>query len=71
MRNGDRVAGLLEDVERGVVYVRVSQHDQRKLNIGEDHGGGEHGAGDAFQTSSVTMTMIAAGNETSVLARPE
>lgn len=34
MRNGDRVAGLLQDVEGGVTYVRVSQHDQRKLNIG-------------------------------------
>jgi len=33
MRNGDRVAGLLEDVEAGVTYVRVSQHDQRKLNV--------------------------------------
>ena len=35
LRNGDRVAGLLEDVENGVVYVRVSQHDQRKLGIGD------------------------------------
>jgi hypothetical protein len=35
MRNGDRVAGLLEDVEGGVVFVRVSQHDQRKLGVGE------------------------------------
>jgi hypothetical protein len=32
-RNGDRVSGLLEDVENGTVYVRVSQHDQRKLPI--------------------------------------
>jgi hypothetical protein len=35
LRNGDRVAGLLEDVEGGVAYVRVSQHDQRKLGIGD------------------------------------
>jgi hypothetical protein len=35
LRNGDRVAGLLEDVEGGVVFVRVSLHDQRKLGIGD------------------------------------
>jgi hypothetical protein len=35
MRSGDRVAGLLEDVENGIVYVRVSLHDQRKLGIGD------------------------------------
>jgi hypothetical protein len=35
LRNGDRVAGLLEDVEGGIVYVRVSLHDQRKLGIGD------------------------------------
>lgn len=35
LRNGDRVAGLLEDVEGGVAYVRVSLHDQRKLGLGE------------------------------------
>jgi hypothetical protein len=35
LRNGDRVAGILEDVENGIVFVRVSQHDQRKLNVGE------------------------------------
>jgi hypothetical protein len=35
MRNGDRVAGLLEDVEAGTVYVRVSLHDQRKLGLGD------------------------------------
>lgn len=34
MRNGDRVAGSLEDVEKGTVYVRVSPNDQRKLEIG-------------------------------------
>ena len=35
MRNGDRVSGLLEDVENGRVYVRVSQHDQRQLPVGD------------------------------------
>jgi hypothetical protein len=35
MRNGDRVAGLLEDVEGGVVFVRASLHDQRKLGLGD------------------------------------
>jgi len=35
LRNGDRVSGSLEDVENGVVYVRVSLHDQRKLGLGE------------------------------------
>ena len=35
MRNGERVAGLLEDVEGGVVFVRVSLHDQRKLGLGD------------------------------------
>jgi len=34
-RGGDRVAGLLEDVENGLVYVRVSLHDQRRLPIGD------------------------------------
>ncbi len=33
LRNGDRVAGVLEDVENNMVYVRVSQHDQRKLPV--------------------------------------
>jgi hypothetical protein len=35
LRNGDRVSGNLEDVEGGTVYVRVSQHDQRKIPMGE------------------------------------
>ena len=35
MRNGDRVAGMLEDVENGIVFVRVSLHDQRKLGLGD------------------------------------
>jgi hypothetical protein len=35
LRNGDRVTGMLEDVENGTVFVRVSLHDQRKLPIGE------------------------------------
>lgn len=35
LRNGERVSGVLEDVERDVVYVRESLHDQRKLNLDE------------------------------------
>lgn len=35
LRNGDRVAGTLEDVEGGTVYVRVSLHDQRKIPVGD------------------------------------
>lgn len=35
LRNGDRVSGDLEDVENGVVFVRVSLHDQRKLGVGD------------------------------------
>ncbi|MDQ3438731.1 MAG: hypothetical protein M3478_00090, partial [Planctomycetota bacterium] len=35
LRNGERVSGSLEDVENGVVYVRVSLHDQRKLGVAE------------------------------------
>lgn len=60
MRNGDRVAGLLEDVENGSVYVRVSQPDQRKLPLGDvmliDLVGGASGLPDT---------------ELSVAARPE
>jgi hypothetical protein len=33
LRNGDRVAGLLEDVENNTVYVRVSADDQRRLPV--------------------------------------
>ena len=47
MRNGDRVAGNLEDVEGGIVFVRVSLHDQRKLGLGDvaliDFAGGASG----------------------------
>jgi hypothetical protein len=47
MRNGDKVAGLLEDVEGGVVFMRVSLHDQRKLGLGDvaliDFAGGASG----------------------------
>jgi hypothetical protein len=35
LRNGERVSGTLEDVESGTVFVRVSQHDQRKIPVGE------------------------------------
>ena len=34
-RNGDRVVGQLEDVEKGLVFVRVSLHDQRRLGVGD------------------------------------
>lgn len=34
-RNGERISGLLQDVENGTVFVRVSQHDQRRLPIGD------------------------------------
>jgi hypothetical protein len=33
LRNGERVAGVLEDVENNTVFVRVSLHDQRKLPV--------------------------------------
>ena len=62
LRNGDRVAGLLEDVEGGVVFVRVSLHDQRKLGIGDvaliDFVGGASGlAGDgAFGRRAARIT---------------
>ena len=35
LRNGERVSGVLEDVENGTVYVRVSLHDQRRMPVGE------------------------------------
>ena len=35
LRNGDRVSGILEDVENNTVFVRVSQHDQRKISVNE------------------------------------
>jgi hypothetical protein len=35
MRNGNRVAGLLEDVEGGVVFVRASLHDQQRLPLSD------------------------------------
>ena len=28
-RSGERIAGLLQDVENGIVFVRTSQDDQR------------------------------------------
>jgi hypothetical protein len=33
LRSGERVAGVLEDVENNTVFVRVSLHDQRKLPV--------------------------------------
>jgi len=35
MRNGERIAGLLEDVDGGVVFVRASLHDQRRLPLSD------------------------------------
>jgi hypothetical protein len=34
-RNGDRVTGNLDGVGKGLVYVRVSQNDQRQLPMGD------------------------------------
>jgi len=34
-RNGDRVSGTFEDLAGGIVYVRVSLNDQRRLPIGD------------------------------------
>ena len=60
MRNGDRASGLLEDVENGLVYVRVSQDDQRRIPVGDvqliDFVGGASGLPDT---------------ELSVAARPD
>jgi hypothetical protein len=35
MRNGERASGLLEDIEGGVVFLRASQNDQRKLPLSD------------------------------------
>ncbi len=35
LRSGEKVAGQLEDLNRGTLYVRVSLNDQRKLPIGD------------------------------------
>lgn len=35
LRSGERVAGELEDVDNGTVYVRVSLHDQRRIGVDE------------------------------------
>jgi hypothetical protein len=47
LRNGDRVSGVLEDVENNTVFVRVSLHDQRKIALGDvaliDFAGGASG----------------------------
>ncbi len=34
-RSGERISGLLQDVENGVVFVRTNTHDQRRLPIGD------------------------------------
>jgi hypothetical protein len=66
MRNGDRVAGQLEDVEGGVAFVRVSLHDQRKLGMGDvaliDFVGGASGLPD-------TELSVARGPEHLTLLR--
>jgi hypothetical protein len=60
LRNGDRVSGNLDGVGKGLVYVRVSQNDQRQLPMGDvlviDFVGGASGLPDT---------------ELSVAARPE
>jgi hypothetical protein len=47
LRNGERVSGDLEDVENNTVFVRVSQNDQRRINLSEvaliDFAGGASG----------------------------
>jgi hypothetical protein len=47
LRNGDRVSGVLEDVDSNTVFVRVSRDDQRKLNLNDvaliDFAGGASG----------------------------
>ena len=35
LRSGQKVAGQLEDLDKGTLFVRVSLHDQRKLPIGD------------------------------------
>lgn len=35
LRSGEKVAGQLEDLAKGTIYVRVSRDDQRKLPVGE------------------------------------
>jgi hypothetical protein len=35
LRNGERVSGVLEDVENNTVFVRMSLHDQRKISVSE------------------------------------
>ena len=35
LRNGERVAGAMEGVADGTIYVRVSHEDQRKLPVGQ------------------------------------
>ncbi len=35
LRNGERVSGILEDVENNTVFVRASLHDQRRINLND------------------------------------
>ena len=47
LRNGDRVSGVLEDVDNNTVFLRVSLHDQRRIGMGDvaliDFAGGASG----------------------------
>lgn len=65
-RGGERISGLLQDVENGIVFVRVSQHDQRRLPIGDvvliDFVGGASGLPD-------TELSVAARNDHFVVLR--
>ena len=65
-RSGERVSGLLQDVENGIVFVRTNQHDQRRLPIGDvvviDFVGGATGLPE-------TELSVAARNEHLVVLR--
>ena len=65
LRSGERLAGRLEDLNRGTLYVRVSQDDQRRLPIDQvaliDYVGGAQGmpateTGPARGTDHVLVT---------------
>ena len=60
LRSGERVAGRLEDLNNGTLFVRVSANDQRRLPIGQvaviDYVGGAQGL-------PTTETGPASGND--------
>jgi hypothetical protein len=69
LRNGDRVSGVLEDVDGNTVFVRVSQHDQRRINVGEvaliDFAGGASGLPETELSAargSNHLTLLRGGN---------